>query len=123
MEKEFVPYELAVKLKELGFDEHCMATISNIEVIHIKGTRRLPSGAMCTEEVNAPLWQQAFKFILTKVNMKIDSHNHYTLGFDGEFLIDKNTWIDYEGYHIDESYVSGNVDSLKFLIELVEHEK
>ena len=25
MEKEFVPYELAVKLKELGFDEPCLA--------------------------------------------------------------------------------------------------
>ena len=26
MEKEFVPYELAVKLKELGFDEPCLAS-------------------------------------------------------------------------------------------------
>jgi hypothetical protein len=28
MEKEFVPYELAVKLKELGFDEECI-TVEN----------------------------------------------------------------------------------------------
>lgn len=66
MKKQFVPYGLAVKLKELGFDEPCMATISNIEAIHIKGNRRLPSGAMCTQEVNAPLWQQAFDWFREK---------------------------------------------------------
>jgi hypothetical protein len=36
MNKEFVPYELAVKLKELGFVDECMAyyTISLTEVEH-----------------------------------------------------------------------------------------
>ena len=29
MEKEFVPYELAVKLKELGFDEPCLFAFDN----------------------------------------------------------------------------------------------
>ena len=74
MKKQFVPYELAVKLKELGFDEPCMSTISNIEAIHIKGTRRLPSGAMCTEEVNAPLWQQAFDWFRDKHSLLGNVH-------------------------------------------------
>lgn len=69
MGKEFIPYELAVKLKELGFDEPSIATINNIQAIHVKGTRRLPSGSMCTEEVKAPLWQQAFDFLLKKYNL------------------------------------------------------
>ena len=29
MNKEFVPYELAVKLKQLGFDEPCFARFNN----------------------------------------------------------------------------------------------
>ena len=41
MKKEFVPYELAVKLKELGFDEPCL------------GNYRLPSNRLITEwEIN-----------------------------------------------------------------------
>ena len=115
MEEQFVPYELAIKLKELGFDEPCLGGFDDDK----KWWHHPDSDVV----IDVPIWQQAFQFILTKVNMDIDSHSHYTLGFDGEFLIDKNTWIDYEGYHIDESYVSGNVDSLKFLIELVEKQK
>jgi hypothetical protein len=30
LQKEFVPYELALKLKELGFDEPCLAIYDNI---------------------------------------------------------------------------------------------
>ena len=33
MSKEFVPYELAVKLKELGFDEPCLGYYSNVEFV------------------------------------------------------------------------------------------
>ena len=31
MEKEFVPYELAVKLKELGFDEECFGYYTELD--------------------------------------------------------------------------------------------
>lgn len=40
MEKEFVPYELAVKLKALGFNEPCFATIDQTSYLHINGTKR-----------------------------------------------------------------------------------
>lgn len=35
MKKEFVPYELAVKLKELGFDEPCLAVFNESKKFRI----------------------------------------------------------------------------------------
>ena len=59
MEKEFVPYELAVKLKALGFDEPCFglyAPPSKTVFLHHYGLLR------AKEQVLAPLYQQAFRW-------------------------------------------------------------
>jgi hypothetical protein len=62
MEKEFVPYELAVKLKALGFDKKCIATIDQTNYIHIKGTRRPIRGAMVYNTIDCPTFSQAFRW-------------------------------------------------------------
>jgi hypothetical protein len=62
MEKEFVPYELAVKLKELGFDEPCFGYYDE-------------GGNLYTEMVEvlkAPLYQQAINFLYICSNKQID---------------------------------------------------
>lgn len=58
MEKEFIPYELALKLKELGFNEECGAyyspmdnKLSNIGIVSIS-----------SRVLKAPLWQQVFSW-------------------------------------------------------------
>jgi len=51
LEKYFCNYNQAIALKELGFDKPCLATINQIETIHIKGAKRLPSGATKTPMV------------------------------------------------------------------------
>lgn len=80
MEKEFVTYEQALALKELGFDEECFCTYSN------KQLSRNPSHKMdsipITEEpytwcnskvhdtvITAPLKQQAFRWFREKHNI------------------------------------------------------
>lgn len=67
MEKQFVPYKLAIKLKELGFDEECISfynesgrlNLSRIESFDwvIKNSN---SQVIKLKSVAAPLWQQAF---------------------------------------------------------------
>lgn len=96
MKKEFVPYELALKLKELGFDEaslgfydaynggsHLFLNDRYEPIWLIRTWRRLfnkkyqdttfPSQSY-VEYINgvclAPLWQQAFDFLLDKVKYK-----------------------------------------------------
>ena len=59
MEKEFVPYELALRLKALGFDEPCFglyAPPSKTVFLHHYGLLR------AKEQVLAPLYQQAFRW-------------------------------------------------------------
>lgn len=68
MEKEFVPYELAVKLKELGFERECFAWY-NYGTLTIYGEDRLLDSCAANEgenRPNAPLWQQAFEWFREK---------------------------------------------------------
>ena len=63
MEKEFVPYEQALELKELGFDEPCFglyAPPSKTVFLHHYGLLR------AKEQVLAPLYQQAFRWFREK---------------------------------------------------------
>lgn len=76
MEKEFVPYELALELKELGFDEPCLAEIDQIECLQLKGIRKLPRGSMMYDVVEAPLFQQAFRWFRDNKKLRGDvQHN------------------------------------------------
>ena len=75
MEKEFIPYKLAVKLKELGFDEECLVTM------HSKTKDIIPIYGVYKENpkhtdfwIKVPLWQQAFDWFRKKHKLfaKID---------------------------------------------------
>ena len=73
MIKEFVPYDCALALKELGFDEPCLGYYS-----------ALNEGRLCRYEqlefeyckntlqplVTAPLYQQAFRWLFEKRGVK-----------------------------------------------------
>ncbi len=69
MDNLFIPYELALELKDLGFDEKCLAWY--LPEINDKGN--IPSPILSSfysnwnkysDRINAPLWQQAFDWIL-----------------------------------------------------------
>ena len=59
MEKEFAPYELAVKLKELGFDEPCFGYY-RIDEKFMALTNYHENYNDSDSRISAPLWQQAF---------------------------------------------------------------
>jgi hypothetical protein len=67
MEKEFVPYELALELKQLGFDEPCFAIYYNpSKELFIGGTIN-----PFTKEIRtlAPTYSQAFRWFREKHNI------------------------------------------------------
>lgn len=67
MEEQFVPYELAIKLKELGFDEECCSyfTIYGNFSGDISNPRKYNSEfEKSGSYISAPLWQQAFDWFL-----------------------------------------------------------
>jgi hypothetical protein len=66
MEKEFIPYEQALALKELGFDEQCFSFYdSDGELYESEGYYKKGYNVF-DEEVIAPLYQQAFRWFREK---------------------------------------------------------
>jgi hypothetical protein len=74
MEKEFIPYEQALALKELGFDEPCLGRYwhEEFKLINIDKQFEVPHYAC-----SAPLYQQAFRWFREKYN--IDSWTYPNL--------------------------------------------
>ena len=73
MEKQFIPYELALELKELGFDEECFSLYFNngefSEMFHSFYTNA--EVVMRLNAVCAPLWQQAFDWLFQKYSLSL----------------------------------------------------
>jgi hypothetical protein len=70
MEKEFVPYELALRMKQLGFDEPCFglyAPPSKTVFLHQYGS------SISKEQIDAPLYQQAFRWFREKHSLDGES--------------------------------------------------
>ena len=94
MEKEFVPYEQALELKELGFNEGVLAQY-RVDGYLCWGKDDCSLGSDISDEdyknncfpefgCRAPLWQQAFRFFREKYGL------HY--------IICKNIQMDGYGY-------------------------
>lgn len=67
-EKQFVPYEQAVKLRELGFDEGCL-TFYTLEGLLDNSLGWFKNEDLFNTEALAPLWQQAFDWIRKEYNI------------------------------------------------------
>jgi hypothetical protein len=106
MNKEFLPYELALELKELGFDEDCLS--HSVSTTDASGTR-------WTSVLKAPLYQQAFRWFREK------HHLNYTITIlDGLY----NTLVFSSAeYHcgIYKTYEEAELVCLKKLIEIVKN--
>lgn len=65
--KQFVPFELAKELKEMGFDEPCIGYYS-----HTEDSFRFLGSEFFNHNISngfqsAPLWQQAFGWLLSEI--------------------------------------------------------
>ena len=127
MEKEFVPYEQALELKVLGFNEPCLALYWNTgkfyttaEYISVFSTHQQNQlGDYNLDSTSAPMWQQAFKWFREKheVYGEIATMNNFAPIYrvytkDGEV----NT------YKVFSTYDEAQLECLKKLIEIVKDE-
>jgi hypothetical protein len=134
MNKEFLPYEQALSLKELGFDKPCLAWFSdrNIRIVGVNGCAllSLPVNSNFNgddEFVTAPTYSQAFRFFREKqyfseILIECDQHDA-SIGY--------SWWIwklnEIEEYSPDKkgfewsynSYEKAELECLKRLIEIV----
>jgi hypothetical protein len=131
MEKEFIPYEQALALKELGFDEPCFGVyyISDEEHEVIKSfppyVYSKNIGIYKKYNVLAPLYQQAFRWFREKYNLfceiQIDRTTEPKFCFD---IFQYEHFGNYEKIEVKEWYLyrtqeEAELECLKKLIEIV----
>jgi hypothetical protein len=124
LQKEFVPYELALRMKDLGFEEPCFVTIDQTGFMHLKGTEYPIRGSMVYHDVNVPTWQSAFRWFREKYGL-IPIYEYY-----GEWNYeivrqDKNICELQDDLDIDYKFKGGSYEEaelacLEKLIEIVE---
>lgn len=118
--KDFVPYEEALALKELGFDEPCLAYYNGYKELDHLMPERLVVGRNYNGETitSAPLYQQAFRFFREKypeldfgVGKIYNGTNnyHYHINLQWEF---------FEG-----TYEEAELACLRKLIEIVKEKQ
>lgn len=125
MEEQFVPYELAVELKELGFDEYCFG-----EYFIIKGSDKVvfetegEESCSCTMRehgsiIKAPLWQQAFEWFRKK---GLSSHIEYWGIFGYYYKIDNKLYGNSKE-NCGFDYDTAKIECIKTLINIYEYEQ
>jgi hypothetical protein len=125
MEKEFVPYEIALALKELGFDEPCFGYYVNVEV---------PNPFLVTTKISdtqggyftfAPLYQQAFRwfreeYVLDSIVQPTYSTKYQYRVFNVETKSKVQVYGDYMGKEF-KTYEEAELACLIKLIEIVKN--
>ena len=120
-EKEFIPYEQALALKELGFDEPCIAyaTLEYSDVVHCGiGFKIHKESDLPTKPFGVPTWQSAFRWFREKYGLPSHiatywQHDWNNYSYQYYFVQDKVEWNGIEHYKTYEEA------ELKCLIELI----
>ena len=114
MEKEFITYEMAFKLKQLGFDEPCFGWFTDFEHFYLNNIK---NGKMFKDNNGclAPTWQSAFRWFRNKhrIHFRIEKYDEGTW------------WVSYGSWTSDvfDSYEQAENKSLEKLIEFIGREK
>jgi len=121
MGKEFIPYEQALALKKLGFNQSCLSYYS--DSFHGGFQHKISKVYSQTEYSNqicsTPLYQQAFRWFREKHKLSVCIESHYT---DEWFYFYK---IEGEARNYGENkdydtYEKTELASIKKLIEIVQ---
>ena len=119
MKKEFVPYELAVKLKELRYNQNEYLNWYNAKG-NLQWDNEYIENDFSKNCCSAPLFQQAFRWLREKgyrFNMindvsQVDGDYFYDVWFNGNFI--------FESHYIYKTYEEAELACLTKLIEIVE---
>jgi hypothetical protein len=130
----FLPYELALELKNLGFNEPCLFDYNRFNTEHLNDSYFEYANYNTSEKmVSAPLFQQVFKWFREKYNLDAsmsvnvwgEKQTSYRITGGIKGVIEANSYgalydIDTEYYN---SYEEAELECLKKLIEIVKEKK
>ena len=115
MTEEFVPYDRALKLKQLGFDEPCLKSYGDDGLLNQNDHSLY---------LSAPLFQQAFKWFRENYRLSVLIQD-WLDDYDGEIVewtIGEDRII-YEITNRTDTYEEAELACLDKLIEIVETKK
>lgn len=128
MQKEFIPYEQALELKELGFDEQCFSFYdTNGELYESEGYYKIGYNVQYNEVI-APLYQQAFRWFRENYNLLGGVYSnasgwlweiHDNIGGTHRFGCDYEGDCEHSGTYT--SFDKAELACLKKLIEIVKN--
>jgi hypothetical protein len=125
IEREFIPYEQALALKELGFDEPCFGYYTGDK----KHLVLRPNMGRRNEDLNdivctAPLYQQAFRWFREKYEFEfhIGCYRHTSVKYYQVYLDDV---LGKRSYSFGKSltYEEAELECLKKLISIIKESK
>ncbi len=132
MEKEFVPYEQALELKELGFDELCITrycTVTEWEKPTGEIFLQLLDCMLSDKNLTkAPLYQQAFRWFREKYGISVSISINWEEGIGKDSSYGKYACsLEHKSYDesigefigVFEKYEKAELKCLKGLIEMV----
>ena len=123
MKAEFIPYELALKLKELGFDEPCFGRYdvpgyfilsgcySNSPLISIL----VEQNDICEAHTLAPTFSQAFRWFRQKGIMFYITSNKSDIGIFYKVIFPNGEAINISC----DTYEDAELELLKILIKII----
>ena len=113
MEKDFVPYDRAFRMKALGFDWDCFASYNRENVLsydHVNNNN-LPYFAICS----APTFSQAFRWFREKYNLIAEFNWHFPSKCYATSIYPNDFYLQ------TKSYEEAELACLDKLIEIVEN--
>jgi len=129
MNKEFVPYEEALALKDLGFDEPCFGgyyeNIEDEKYLALFDLNKLETEVSVlngNDDILAPLYQQVFRWFRNK-GFGINIYSKDSKNIDWYFLIERPIGGRDSSDNVLKSYEEAELECLKKLIEIVKAKK
>jgi hypothetical protein len=132
MENEFIPYQQALELKELGFDEPCFGKIyadggSEQLSYPYKNSDQIGKVTSCS----APLYQQVFRWFREKYNLRgfigfrpnvkqFDCHV-YDMSLSGKEYVKQRTYEEFQKDPKFGTYEEAELECVKELISIVKN--
>lgn len=127
MEKRFIPYEQALALRDLGFDEPCFGISNSSEKIHItyefdcKFNNKLANqnsdfkNSAYEDYIAIPTYQETFDFFREKHDLDIIERPH--IGKTKKYVCDPiNRRLEAK-----DTFIEARLECLKKLIEIVKN--
>ena len=128
MQKEFIPYEQALELKELGFDEPCICVYDDKNIHRVEQGdntvlfKTVINSRLPDKFCSAPTFSQAFRWFREKYGLNYKIEEVSQVRFQAR-VYKGNGWATWEFGYKFNTYEEAELACLKKLIEIVKQPK